>query len=430
MQNVNILIFPCGSEVGLELHRALKDVKFITLFGASGADDHGRFVFRNYIGNVPFIDDPSFLSEFNRIIDENNIDFIFPALDSVIEALCKVREKLHAKLLTCPNDSALICRNKVKTYSRLSGCNFLPEIYNSVDDIKTYPVIIKPTESQGSQGFKIIDSKDELLRELTERKDQQVICEYLPGEEYTVDCFTDRHGVLRFVSIRNRERIRNGISVRSSLIETDDEIRNIAEIINSKMELRGVWFFQVKRNKAEQYRLLECATRIAGTMCLERGAGINLALLTVFDALDFDLEIEPLLPTAQVDRALYNTFRIDIDYDEVYVDFDDTLIIHGKVNRTLLSFLYQCVEQNKKIILLTRHNIDPLKDLISYRISPELFDKIIWVPFSEQKKDYITPSKKALFIDDSFAERKAMRERFSLTALGVDAVEALLDERQ
>ncbi len=430
MKQIKIMVFPCGSEVGLELHRALKDIRFITLFGASGADDHGRFVYQNYIGGVPFIDDPAFLTEFNRVIDEQEIDFVFPALDSVIAALSAVREQLHATLLTCPDDAARLCRSKEKTYRRLAGCDFLPKLYHSPEEIEEYPVIIKPSESQGAQGFQILHSKQELLHELAVRTEEQVICEYLPGEEYTVDCFTDRHGVLRFASCRNRQRIRNGISVRSALTKPDKQIRRIAETINQKLQLRGVWFFQVKRNQNGEYRLLECATRVAGTMCLERGAGVNLALLTVFDAMELDLEIEPLLPYAQVDRALYNTFRLDLIYNEVYMDFDDTLIVHDRVNRTVLSFLYQCVEQGKRIVLLTRHDTDVVKDLKRFRIAPELFDEIVCIPKTERKIDHVSPTKQALFIDDSFAERKSMRDRFGLTALGVDAVEALLDERQ
>ena len=31
MRHVNILVFPCGSEVGLEINKSLKDISFITL---------------------------------------------------------------------------------------------------------------------------------------------------------------------------------------------------------------------------------------------------------------------------------------------------------------------------------------------------------------------------------------------------------------
>ena len=156
MEQINIMVFPCGSEIGLELHRALKDIRFITLYGASSAEDHGKWVYKNYIGGIPYIDAPEIIDVLNRHIDENGIDFIFPALDSVIAFLSRNRDRLHAELLTSPDETVQICRSKSKTYGRLAGCGFLPGIYKAPDEIKDYPVIIKPAESQGSQGFAII----------------------------------------------------------------------------------------------------------------------------------------------------------------------------------------------------------------------------------------------------------------------------------
>lgn len=430
MKQIKVMVFPCGSEIGLELHRSLKDIRFIDLYGASSVEDHGCWVYKNYIGDIPFISDPRFLEVLNQRIDEYGIDFIFPAFDSVILALSQLRDQLHAKLLTCPHETVELCRSKAKTYDRLAGCDFLPKTYSSPEEIHQYPVIIKPSESQGAQGFMILENEAQLCHELAIREGEQVICEYLPGEEYTIDCFTDRHGKLRYASCRNRHRIKNGISVNSSIMEPDERVMEIAEIINKKMVFRGVWFFQLKRNINGEYRLLECATRVAGTMCVERGAGINLALLTVFDALDYDVDLPDQVGHVIVDRALHNVFKLDIDYDEVYMDFDDTVIVHDRVNFTVLRFIYQCVENNIPVTLLTRHETDIITDLKARRIAPELFDHIICLPRSERKIDHVSPSKKALFVDDSFAERKSMQDAYGIWTLGVDAVEALLDERQ
>ena len=430
MEQIKIMVFPCGSEIGLELHRALRDIRFITLYGASSVEDHGKSVYKNYIGDIPFISDPAFVDRLNAAIDENGIRFVFPALDSVMAALSRVRDRLHAPLLTCPDDAVQVCRSKARTYERLSGCDFLPGVYACPDEVPAYPVIIKPAEGQGSQGFMVIHSRNELVYELSQRAEPQVICEYLPGEEYTVDCFTDRFGQVRYASCRTRRRVKSGISVNSALEPPDARVLEIARVINEKISMRGVWFFQLKRNASGDYRLLECATRVAGTMCLERAVGVNLPLLTVFDALDMDVTFAPQLAAASVDRALYNVFTLDLSYDEVYIDFDDTLIVNGRVNFTVLRFIYQCVARNIRVILLTRHETDVRLDMQAYRIHPTLFDDIVCIPRSEKKIDHVSPSACALFIDDSFAEREAMRRAFGVTALGVDSVEALIDERQ
>ena len=57
----NILVFPCGSEVALEIHRSLRYSSHFNLIGASSVDDHGRFVFESYIDGLPFFTDEGFI---------------------------------------------------------------------------------------------------------------------------------------------------------------------------------------------------------------------------------------------------------------------------------------------------------------------------------------------------------------------------------
>lgn len=430
MKQVRILVFPCGSEIGLELHRALKDARFIELYGASGAADHGESVYKNYAGNIPFITDPAFLPAFNALLETWRIDYIYPALDSVQAFLSACRGQLRAALIAPPDDTVQICRSKEKTYRALAGCAFLPKVYTSAESVDSFPVFLKPAVGQGSQGVKRIDSREALFLALSEADFPQVICEYLPGAEYTVDCFTDRFGALRWVCLRERERVKSGISVRSSVCPPDPAVNEMANIVSEKLNMRGAWFFQIKKDSAGAYKLLECAPRVAGAMGLDRALGVDLPLLTVYDAMDTDICIAPQLTCATVDRALYNAFRTDLDYDEVYVDFDDTLIVKGRLNLTLLRFLYQCAEKNKKLILLTRHVGDLTADLQACRVYPGLFDEIVRVPEGKQKTDCISPSAKALAIDDSFAERQALTAAFGMPAFGNESVEALLDYRE
>ena len=64
-----------------------------------------------------------------------------------------------------------------------------------------------------------------------------VICEYLPGREYTVDCFTDKNSELRAILPRTRDRLLAGVTVSSVNLEISDDIRQIAETINSRYEV-------------------------------------------------------------------------------------------------------------------------------------------------------------------------------------------------
>ena len=387
MKHVNILVFPCGSEVGLELHRALKDISFITLFGASSVADHGKQVFEHYIEGVPFVSDVDFLGKLNDIILENQIDFIYPAMDQVVDVLSANRDHLKAELIAPCHDAVYVCRNKARTYDRLSGLEFVPKTYKNPESIDQFPVIIKPEEGYGAKGFQILESLEALLFAIKKQSGPYVICEYLSGEEYTIDCFTDRHGQLKYISCRNRGRVRNGISVNSSVQPHDEKIDQIAKEISERIQMRGAWFFQLKRNSAGEYRLLEVATRIAGTMCLNRAIGVNLPLLTVFDLMGYDVEIAPQFTEATVDRALYNAFSLPCNFSEVYLDFDDTILVHGKVNTNLMKYIYQCVNQDIPLKLVTKHSTDIFEDLKKNRISADLFDEIIHIHREERKCD-------------------------------------------
>jgi hypothetical protein len=52
MSKKKILVFPCGSEIGLEIYRAMRYSTHFTLAGASSVDDHGKFVYEEYYGGL------------------------------------------------------------------------------------------------------------------------------------------------------------------------------------------------------------------------------------------------------------------------------------------------------------------------------------------------------------------------------------------
>ena len=422
----NILVFPAGTEIAFEIHDALCRSKFVKLFGATSVPCHAEFVFENCAEDVPFPDQPGFLEAMNRVVDEFQIDYIYPAHDSALLALTRLQDRLHAQVVTSPLETVEICRDKNRTYAFLAGADYLPAFYADADAVPAYPVFIKPAVGQGAQGARRIDSRAQLEEALADGTDY-AICEYLPGEEYTVDCFTDRHGKLRLVSPRSRERIRAGIAVRARNLPEDPAITAIGEDLNRRLRFRGAWFFQVKRNAAGACRLMEAAPRVAGTMGLTRNRGANLPLLTLFDRWGYEVDLLLNEQERMLDRAFITRYRNDLQYQKVYVDFDDTLILDGKVNGELMMFLYQARDAGKELILLSRHSRELREDLKRFAISEDLFTRVIRLKEGEEKPDYVEPD--SIFIDDSFAERRRVKEACGIPVFDVDMVESLLDWR-
>ena len=432
-KKLRVLVFPAGTEIALEIHNALKNCKFIELIGATSVPCHASYVFKHMInGYLPFADDPSFIPHLRALLDVCKIDYIYPAHDSALYTLTLHQDKLPVPVVTSALETVEICRSKMLTYKFLREKNawYLPKVFKNRTLVTEYPVFVKPSVGQGSDGAQIARSREELDLIMDNATKEYVICEYLPGEEITVDCFTDRTGKLRYVGERTRERIRAGIAVRSKMLyPRDPKIYKIAQDLHQAFRFNGAWFFQMKLDKNDEWKLLEVAPRIAGTMGLTRNLGVNMPLLTMYNMLGKDVEIISNDEEIALDRAFISRFRHDIEYDTVYIDFDDTIVQKGKVNPMVIAYLYQADAKGKRIILLTRHNGNIYDDLEKYHIDPLLFDAVISVNNRIKKVDYIAKYDRAIFIDDSFSERMAVAYELGIPVFDVDMVESLIDWR-
>jgi hypothetical protein len=423
----NVLVFPCGSEIGLEVLRSLNYSTHFNLIGGSSVDDHGRFVYSNYIGGIPHVDSDGFLERINKIIQDNSIDFIIPTHDSVVLKLAKAKARgdLKCELISSSLETCEIARSKLKTYQHLRSAVRTPMIFQDTSSISTgdLPVFLKPEVGQGSKGTFLAQTIQEVNIHIA-NDPSLLLLEYLPVKEYTVECFTDHKGELKFCEGRERRRIMNGISVNTVTVN-DERFRDIAGKINDALVFRGAWFFQLKKDSAGELALLEIAPRIAGTMALIRCKGVNLVLLSIFDALGYETEIIENRYHIELDRALSNSYRLDITYSHVYLDFDDLVIFGRKVNPAVMAFVFQCMNKDIKIHLLTRHRQNLEDSLKKYKLSG-LFDELIWLGEGEEKYHYIK-EKKAVFIDDSFAERKKVFENTGIPVFDSHMLEVLME---
>jgi len=419
-----ILVFPCGSEIALEIYKAVNYSSYFELIGASSVSDHGKFVFEDYIEGIPFVDDPNFIMSLQKIIKEKAIDAVYPTMDSVIARLSSVgSEQLGCKIVAPPSKTTEICLSKVKTYRCLKNIVKVPMVYNA-GEMVPFPVFCKPDVGYSSRGVKKINNADELKAYLNERPDC-LILEYLPGEEYTVDCFTDRKGHLLFCGPRKRARITNGISVNTFPMEDNGEFIHNIKKLNDALAFRGAWFAQFKRDNNGELVIMEIAGRFGGSSSLYRGLGVNFPLLSLFDCFEYEVKLQMNHYRIEMDRALDNKYHIEVDYDEIFVDYDDTIILDtGKYNLDVVKFIFQCRNEGKKISLLTSHEGDLGRSLEQYHLNG-LFDRIIHISKKECKADYID-NESSIFIDDSFAERMDVSAKKKIPVFSVDMVETLL----
>jgi len=205
------------------------------------------------------------------------------------------------------------------------------------------------------------------------------------------------------------------------------EFNEYAEKINRVIKQKGGWFFQLREADDGTLKLLEVAARIAGTSAISRNIGANLPLMTV--DLFNDVKIDDISLNGyeiELDRALENAYRLNLTYSRVYLDYDDTVVQDGVINTNIMKFLYQCINNGVRLILLSKHDGDLEGELKRYRIS-NVFDEVIHIGRDKQKKDYIK-YRDSIFIDDSYGERKAVKDALGITGFDTHMLECLIKQ--
>lgn len=429
MEKKRVLVYPCGTEIGLEIYKSACRSTHFELVGGSSSYDHGRFVFQNHIDYLPFITDESGQTEIEAFawqLREHAIDFIYPAMDGVVYKFAEYRHLFNCGIVAPDFETACVTRSKLRTYQALEDVVPVPRLFDPADGNLAFPLFLKPDVGQGSVGASKVSNRKELEYLLSKADGQILLMEYLPGEELTVDCFTNGEGNLVYAGARRRKRIKSGISVNAVAVEDEDLVR-MAQAINRTIPQKGGWFFQVKARGDGCYVLLEVASRIAGASSFTRSLGVNLPLLTLHLYNGFEIDSVIVNQYAiELDRALTNTYKTDISYSHVYVDYDDNLVVDGRVNLQLVAFLYQCVNEGIPITMLTKHG-DDLKDDLKKRRLDGLFDEVVHLQKEDEKYRHIKEAD-AIFIDDSYGERLRVRQKLGINVFDAHMVECLLKE--
>jgi hypothetical protein len=424
---MNILIYPAASEIAREVFESLKDNKDLNLIGGTSSNfDKSHFIGYQKILNIPFISndhESDFVKNIYNILLDNSIDYIFPCHDDVSLILS---ELIPNKTLSHNYQINKICRYKNLTYNFLQSTGLIPEINPII-----YPRFVKPINSNGSKGAELIKNEKELESYyLKYNKTNTLELEYLPGDEYTVDCFSEK-GCLLFSGARQRNTTKMGIAELSIGVD-NNEINSIAEIINNEFIKKGgfdgAWFFQLKKDINDKYKLLEIGPRISGGMSFYRMRGINFSILTILTKQNINnLKIQDnKIKNLKFSKFFIPKYKYDgLKYENIYVDFDDTLYIHKdkKLNLNLIKLLYQGINEKKKLVLITRSRNNFKSILNQYKIN-NIWDEIIHITDDTPKHKFITNN--SVFIDDSFSERDFIKE--NVYCFGVDNFNLLIQE--
>ncbi len=421
----NILVFPCGTEIANEVINSLDNHKYFKLFFASSAASS----FCNFrkkdinIDILPFVNSVNFYNELTKLIMKHDIDFIIPAHDDVAYELSGIDLPNSCQVIGQSRKVNEIVRFKDKTYEQFQ--DIIPTADIFIDpQIDDFPLFVKPIRGQGSlNAVSLSDINAYQAFFKKHERDEFIVMEELVGEEFTIDCFS-HHGKVLYSGARNREKTTKGISVISRYVpnnQLQSEFLEYAKRISLHLDMHGVWFFQMKYDKNNNLKLLEIGPRVPGSMILNRARGVNFCELAIYQALGMDISVIYNDIQIALGRALTSKFKHDMQYESLYIDFDDTLFLHeNKINSNVIRMIFDAKNEQKKVYLITKNTKNNLtKVLHNFGIS-NIFDDIIHLKPEQHKVDFM--ENKSLLIDDSFLERKEAINNGHF-AYGIDGVD-------
>ena len=313
-QIINILMTGGGAPGAAGIIKCLQEEKLFKIFVADANTD----VIGKYLGDefetIPFADSPEFVDKLLSICKQHNIQIILPLVTKELIPLSSRINEFEAigtKVLISTQSSLEIANNKSKLYEFLQWRGIAVPAFKIVETIEQfkeavtalgYPekeVCFKPSVSNGSRGFRIISEKINELDLLLNYKPastfisfknaieilssgtfpELLVVEYLPGEEFSVDCLAN-HGASVLIVPRLRKKMINGISVEGEIVEEKNIINYCRQIIK-ELQLHGNIGIQVKKADSDEFLILEINPRVQGTIAAALGAGINFPVLAV-----------------------------------------------------------------------------------------------------------------------------------------------------
>lgn len=237
---------------------------------------------------LPPGDEHGFALSVLEVCRERRIDVLVPTVDSELIPLASIRGAFAAagtKLLLAPEATLRICLDKWALMSAMDGIFPIPRsgIPDETLDRSTWalPAIVKPRRGSGSQGVRLIRCWEQL--DEVPRCDE-MLQEYLPGREFSLDVLASQGGEVRAVVPRARLRLDSGIAITSRTVH-DPHLQRLGRRAAEIVGISGVANVQVKEDVEGVPRLIEINPRFPGTMPLTVASGINMPRLALAELL-------------------------------------------------------------------------------------------------------------------------------------------------
>ena len=224
---------------------------------------------------VPAGTDPGYADALLRVCEAERIDALVPQSSLELPALAAARERFDAAVLVASPEAVRRANDKAETYALLDSIGVRGPAWRRAQGRREveaaarelgYPdvdVSVKPLESSGSRGFRVLSASADALHELLTRRPGDaptlrledllpilpedggpvlLVMELLRGPERTVDGIA-RDGRVVLAHAKTRDAVRGGLAMSFETLHEPALLEAAAEIVG---ELALDHFFNVQ----------------------------------------------------------------------------------------------------------------------------------------------------------------------------------------
>ena len=158
-----------------------------------------------------------------RLCKTHRIDLLIPTVDSELLDVSQAVPQFEAhgtKVLVARPETLKLCLDKVRLCARLDPIapRTVP-IDAMIPGDWDYPVLVKPRDGAGGRGIRVV--RDLSAMRLLETRPNDMVQEFLPGTEYSVDVLRLDRRVLASVP-RERLKVDSGVAVAARTVRDRD----------------------------------------------------------------------------------------------------------------------------------------------------------------------------------------------------------------
>lgn len=255
---------------------------------------------------IPRGDDARLVPVLLRLCKEHRIDVLVPTVDFELLAVSQARAEFEAigtQLMVASPETLEVCLDKLALCRRLEliAPRSVPLDGDFDPTDWMYPILVKPRTGAGGRGIRVVESAKDMRALIGAPGD--MVQEYLPGEEYSVDVLRLGREVLATVP-RARLKVDSGVAVAARTVH-DLVVEAAARYAAEAIDLEGVANVQLRRSRGGTPKLMEINARFPGTMSITIAAGADLPMAW----LEYMLSGRLPAPIAFRDVAMVRTWQ-------------------------------------------------------------------------------------------------------------------------